>query len=501
MGAFGVVLPPGATVFRARTAIIAYLVGMLVTSAAALVPAYKAATVPPVAALRDTYTLAARSLRARAAAGATGAALGAVTVVGGLAGPGATGTALVGLGAMVLFLGVTALSPVLVRPVARVVGAGLPRLFGVTGRLGLRNVMRNPRRTATTASALMIGLALVSTFAIFGQSIKVSVHDTVANTLKADYFVTPLVPGQNFADTVVTQIAAQKGLVREVVGVQGGQLDVDGVTDKVLAADAAAAVDMFALTTASGNLDVGPGQIAMSAAKAAALRLSIGAKVRVVYPQSGGGTLTLVGTFNGGDSLVTYLVSKAQWLQEVPDDSDAMALVRSAPGADPVAVRARLDALTKPYPNVAVYDQAGYIAQQEKTVDQLIGLVYVLLALAVVIALFGIVNTLALSVTERTKEIGMLRAIGLRRDQMWIIVVLESVVIAVFGATLGVGVGSFLGWALVSALRNQGISSFAYPVTTIVGVLVLGGVLGVLAAVFPALRAARMNVLRAIAAA
>lgn len=195
------------------------------------------------------------------------------------------------------------------------------------------------------------------------------------------------------------------------------------------------------------------------------------------------------------------LITQTEWSRHAATDDDFLVLVKRGPDADPATVRSAIDAAAKAIPGVTVNDQAEFVAEQSKQVDQILGLVYVLLALAVIIALFGIVNTLALSVIERTREIGLLRAVGLRRGQMWLVIVLESVVIALFGAALGVGVGSFLGWALVTALKSQGITSFAYPTGTIVVVLVLGGILGVAAAVFPALRAARMNVLRAISTA
>ncbi|MBL7491443.1 MULTISPECIES: ABC transporter permease [unclassified Frankia] len=499
MGAFGVILPPGGTVFRARTAVVAYAVGVLVTSAAAVVPAYKAATVPPIAALRDTYTIPARSLRTRAAAGMTGAALGAAMVVYGLSRSGGAG--LVGGGAVAIFLGIAALSPVVARPVTRVIGAGLPRLFGVTGRIGLQNAMRNPRRTSATASALMVGLALVSAFAIFGQSIKESVHDTVSNSLRADYFLNTVNTGDKINDSVAQTIAGLPGVApKGVVPIRGGLITIEGIKGpvSVLAADPQAVASVFALRTTAGKLTLGDGQIAMDDAQASRLHLAVGQPVHVSFGTTGAATLTLAATFTGSSTLVKFLVSTSEWAKHTPSTADAMVLVKRAPGADPATVLAALQKVVEPFPNLLLTDQTGFVAQQEKTVDQLIGLVYVLLALAVIIALFGIVNTLALSVIERTREIGLLRAVGLRRGQMWLVIVLESVVIAMFGATLGVGVGSFLGWALVSALKSQGITTFAYPVTTIVGVLILGGILGVVAALAPALRAARMNVLHAI---
>jgi putative ABC transport system permease protein len=418
-------------------------------------------------------------------------------VLVGLTSHGHLATALVGGGAAVLFIGVAALSPVLARPVARVVGGPLPALFGVPGRLGLRNALRDPRRTAATASALMVGLALVSMFAIFGQSVKTSVRQTVLAEMTADYFISP--NGGTIDSSVAPALGRLPG-VAAAIGIHGGTLGVGGRSVPALAADGRQAASVFMLTPAAGTLALADGQLALSVSEAVTLHLSVGDRVPVTFPDTTA-TMTVAGVFSGRSSLVAAVVTPADWARHSPNTRDSMILVRRAPGADPAVVSAAVDRAVAAVPGLAVADQAAFVAAQEQTVDQLVGLVYVLLALAVVIALFGIVNTLALSMTERIREIGMLRAVGLRRGQLRLAIVLESVVISLFGATLGVGVGSFLGWALVRALRGEGLTTFAYPVRTIVEVLAVGGLLGVLAAVLPAVRAARMNILRAIATA
>ncbi|WP_322767113.1 ABC transporter permease, partial [Frankia sp. Cr1] len=208
--------------------------------------------------------------------------------------------------------------------------------------------------------------------------------------------------------------------------------------------------------------------------------------------------LTLAGTYKKSQVAGKYLVALSEFSRHYNSDLDIFVMVRIASNANIADVRKEIDSVAKAYPNVQVRDQSEFVRQQEKQVDQLLGLVYVLLALAVVIALFGIVNTLALSVIERTREIGLLRAVGMSRRQLRRMVRLEAVVIAVFGALLGVVVGSFFGWALTRALKDQGINTFAYPLWTVVLVVIMGGLLGVLAAIFPARRAAKMDILRAI---
>lgn len=495
VGAFGVDLPSGPLVFDARTIIAAYAVGVLITSAAAFVPARKAASVPPIAAMRETYVLPTRSLRTRAVAGIALTALGVLLLVLGTASAGKSGATSVGVGAAGIFLGIATLSPLLSGPIIRVLGAPFVSLFGTTGRLGRENAMRNPRRTASTASALMIGLALVGAFSILGQSIKESVRTTVQNSLGADFFLT----GQGFSGQMARDLAGKPG-IEVATGLRGGLVKIGGHDAQVLAGDPAGLPRVLALKKVAGDLHaLGDRTILVDDTTAADRHLTVGQKVPVAFPD-GAQDLTLAGTYKKSQVAGSWIISTGQLARHSTDDLDLFVLIKRADGADPAAVRAEIDKVVKPYATVEVRDQSEFVAQQEKQIDQLLGFIYVLLALAVIIALFGIVNTLALSVIERTREIGLLRAVGMSRGQMRAMVVMESTIISVFGAVLGVAVGSIFGWALTKALASQGINTFAYPVPTIVLVIIVGIVLGILAAVFPARRAARMDVLRAISA-
>lgn len=495
VGAFGVDLPSGPLVFDARTIIAAYAVGVLITSAAAFVPARKAASVPPIAAMRETYVLPTRSLRTRAVAGIALTALGVLLLVLGTASAGKSGATSVGVGAAGIFLGIATLSPLLSGPIIRVLGAPFVSLFGTTGRLGRENAMRNPRRTASTASALMIGLALVGAFSILGQSIKESVRTTVQNSLGADFFLT----GQGFSGQMARDLAGKPG-IEVATGLRGGLVKIGGHDAQVLAGDPAGLPRVLALKKVAGDLHaLGDRTILVDDTTAADRHLTVGQKVPVAFPD-GAQDLTLAGTYKKSQVAGSWIISTGQLARHSTDDLDLFVLIKRADGADPAAVRAEIDKVVKPYATVEVRDQSEFVAQQEKQIDQLLGFIYVLLALAVIIALFGIVNTLTLSVIERTREIGLLRAVGMSRGQMRAMVVMESTIISVFGAVLGVAVGSIFGWALTKALASQGINTFAYPVPTIVLVIIVGIVLGILAAVFPARRAARMDVLRAISA-
>ncbi|MCM3882787.1 ABC transporter permease [Frankia sp. R82] len=500
VGAFGVELPSGSLVFEPRTIIIAYAVGIVITSVAAFVPARKAASVPPVAAMRETYVLPARSLRLRAIAGMVLAGLGVLLLAVGTASSGKSAAGAVGAGAAAIFLGVATLSPLLSVPVIRVLGRPFVAVFGTTGHLGQQNAMRNPRRTSSTASALMIGLALVSAFAILGQSIKESVRTTVNNSLGADYYLTAKGFGTGFSGQVARDLASRPG-VGVATGLRGGLAKVDGRAVQLLAGDPTGVLQVLAIKKVDGNLQgLTDHTLLVDEPTATDRHLTVGQSVTVTYPD-GAEKLTVAGIYKKSQVAGSWIVSTGQYARHTTQDLDLFVLVKRADGADPAAVRATIDAVVKPYATVEVRDQSEFVAQQEKQVDQLLGFIYVLLALAVIIALFGIVNTLALSVIERTREIGLLRAVGMSRAQMRAMVVMESTIISVFGAVLGVAVGSVFGWALTQALASQGISTFAYPAFTIVIVIVIGVLLGILAAVFPARRAARMDVLRAISTA
>ncbi|WP_131746837.1 FtsX-like permease family protein [Frankia sp. Cppng1_Ct_nod] len=497
--AIGVSLPGGGLVFQPRTIIVAYAVGVVITAVAAFIPARKAASVPPVAAMRETFVLPTRSLRTRGIAGGALTVIGALLLVYGLTTvTGKSGAAVVGIGAGLCFLGIATLSPLLARPVTRFIGSPLPILFGATGRLGRENAMRNPRRSASTASALMIGLALVSAFSVLGASIKQSVKETVRNSLGADFYLSGSGFGQGFSPEIARSLQGKPG-IDLVTGLRSDIAEVKGKKGTLLAGDPVALPQLLALQQMNGDLGkLGNGTIIMDSDTVTAEGLVVGQQVPVVFPD-GPTTLTLAGTYKKSQVAGKYLVSLSEFSRHYNSGLDMFVMVRTAPNADLSQVRKEIDSVAQAYPNVQVRDQSQFVRQQEKQVDQLLGFVYVLLALAVVIALFGIVNTLALSVIERTREIGLLRAVGMSRRQLRRMVRLEAVVIAVFGAVLGVVVGSFFGWALTLALKEQGINSFAYPVGTVIVVVIVGALLGVLAAIFPARRAARMDILRAIA--
>ena len=488
--AFGAGLPSADLVIEPRTIIVAFAVGIIVTSAAALLPARRAAKVPPIAAMRDAATPD-RSLFRQIVGGMVLLVAGAVAMTMGL-----TGSALwvLGLGTVLAFLGVALLSPLLARPVTGTLGTLFAR--GLPGRLGKQNSQRNPRRTASTAAALMIGLALVSAVGVLGASFKESIRKTVDNALGADFVLDTSTTGMT-ADTVKA-LSEQPG-VGTTTPFRQARVELNGDESYPIALPASAIGQTVAVTKETGSLtDLGPGTVIVASSTAEDKGLSVGSTVKTDYPDGTSESLRVVGTYEDNELVGNYVVSEDagthfdQPLYEV-------ALVKVAPGADAGQVRAALEKTIEPYPNVSLQDRSEFVGEVTGQIDQLVTFFSLLLALSVGIAILGIVNTLALSVLERTRELGLLRAVGMSRRQVKRMVRVEAVLVAVFGGLLGLAVGAVFGVALQRALRGEGVTELAFPVGQLTIYLVLAAVAGVLAAWLPARRAAKLNVLQAVA--
>ena len=496
LSGFGVTLPSGPLVFEARTVIVCVVVGVGVTLVSAITPARRAVRIAPVAAVSDQQTENEIPLRRRFIRG------GAITVVGvGLLAVGLTqpAIALVGLGAVLIFVGVAMLAPALARPMASVLGRPLARLLGTSGRLGRENSMRSPRRTAQTASALMVGLALVSAIAVFGASLSRSATSSVDNAISANLIVstTNNAGNGNFSQTV-PQVAASVPGVTAATTVYGDQFEFRNSLQSILAIGTRYMAQTVILNmTAGSSRALTTGDLLIDTTTANADHLSVGQRVPVKFALTGPTTMRIGGIYQPNALVGKYLVSQAFFLRHFQNPLPGAVLLKT--DGNPGVESAVQHALTS-YPNVKVQSRAQFEASQSAQVNQLLGLVYALLALAVVIALIGIVNTLMLSVFERTHEIGLLRAVGMKRRQIRAMIRSESVILAVFGAIIGIVVGTALGIALVSALHSQGITDTVVPIPSLVIFLVLAALLGLLAASWPARRAARLDVLAAIAA-
>ncbi|MEU0058389.1 ABC transporter permease [Streptomyces sp. NPDC006334] len=510
MGTLGMNLKTTEMVVGWVTPVTAYVVGVGVTFVAAYLPARRAAGVSPMAALSDADVAGVgRPLKTRAVVGAVVGALGAAALAGcAAASRTATSASLLGLGVVLTLIATVIAGPLLVRPVIRVLGAAFPALFGSVGRMSQRNALRNPRRTGATAAALMVGLALVGGMSVASASMSKSFDEQIDKTLGADFVVqnanfTP------FPQEVTDKVRATDG-VGLVVRQRFAPLAVrlpDGKRVETTAAGYDDRVDDVAhVTYAAGGAAaaLADGAMGMDVDFAEDHGVRLGSVVPVWFP--GGRTASLrVGALTDQDAAEGYgmqgglFVGIATVEKYVPGGQDSALYVNAADGTDADALRPRLERTLDAYPQVQVRDQADYKDLVHDQIAVLLYLVYALLGLAIVIAVLGVVNTLALSVVERTREIGLLRAIGLSRRQLRRMIRLESVVIAVFGAVLGLGLGLVWGLCTQRVLALQGMKALAVPWGTIVAVVVGSAVVGVVAALLPALRASRMNVLAAIA--
>jgi putative ABC transport system permease protein len=481
-----------------RTVLVSLAVGVLVTLLASALPARRAARVSPIEALRDGAERPGSSpLRRRLLAGGVVLALGLALLAVGLFGDVGSPAQLVGAGAAVTFLGVAALAPIAARPASLVLGRPL-RGLGVPGRLGQENAMRNPRRTAATASALMVGLALVSMVTILSASLKASFTAALEETLRADLIVTSS-SLQLFSPEVARRIRALPEIAA-VAEFRQGLFRFRGQALLLTAVDPATVERVATLDLREGSLAaLARGGVLVSSRAAREYGLSPGRAVTLTFPATGRERLVVGGVF-GEDRLVgDWVVSLATYERRYPEQLDSFVLLRGADGVSPGALQRAVERAVADFPSLDVQDQAAFREKQAGFVDQLLNLVTVLLLLAVVIALVGIANTLGLSILERTREIGLLRAIGMTRRQLRSAVRWEAVIIAVFGALLGLVVGVGFGVALQRALAGEGLTELALPAGRLAVYVVMAGLAGVLAAVGPARKAARLNVLEAIA--
>ena len=491
-------LPTTGTVFLWRTVIVSLAVGIVVTVLAALLPARKATRVPPVAALQPETAFAPTHFRKRRIVlGVLVTLVGIALLLAGLFQNEGNRLVNVGSGAVIVFFGVAILSPLIARPLARLIGWPFAKAFRLPGTLARENAMRNPRRTASTAAALMIGLALVTFVSIFAASIKASTTETLDRTIAADYILmndsfTP------FSPDLAARLADQPELAA-VVGVRLGAFKLNGATKQLIGIDPAAYDRVVKTEVLSGSIaDLQSGGLAVKEDVAKANGWTVGERVALQFPRGGTQRVTVKAIYKDNSVNGDYLLSLADYERFYADQADSQILVQAAPGTTPAASRAAIDRVLVDFPNVTVRDQAEYKAETARQIDQVVNLFYALLALAVVIALFGIVNTLGLSIFERIRELGLLRAIGATRRQVRSMIRWEAVIIAVLGAVLGLAVGLFFGWTIVRALRSVGITEFAVPGGQLVIFVVFAALAGILAAVLPGRRAARIDVLRAI---
>ncbi|MGZ4524172.1 MAG: ABC transporter permease, partial [Mycobacteriaceae bacterium] len=454
LNGFNVGLPSGPLQLAPRTIIVALLVGVVVTVFSAYGPARRAAKIPPVEAMREQFASTGTSLRRRTIIGAVFGVLGVVALVVGASGSGGGAASLVGLGALALILGVLLGAPALSRPIIGALGVPVAKPFGAVGRLARTNAVRNPRRTAATAFALTLGLMLVSAIGVFGSSAKASVNTLVDSGVKADYILTgPEAIGVPYAAGAavrgvsgVDRVVALQNVRVKVNGKEQGGTGIDGSPEGILP-----------FTMKQGAPDVSGTKMLVSARTAASNQWPLGSTVALTSPDGKTVSTTVTGIYADSQLLGGWMVSEQVYREVTPEQAlaDTVVLVKAKPGTDLAMLRAGLERATDPLLVVQVQDREQFKGTQASQIDTLLAVLYGLLALAVVIAILGIINTLALSVVERRREIGMLRAVGMQRSQVRRTIYVESMLIAVFGALVGVVLGVVLGWGFVRTLRDS----------------------------------------------
>jgi len=500
----GFPVPQGPLVLLPRTGIVSAVVGIGVTMLAAVYPALRAARTPPIAAINGLSPVSTtRSLVLRTGVGALVTALGIAVGLYGLNGPLDTNqsVAVAFGGGFLIFLGLVAFGPLYARPLSSAIGRPFAS-FGVTGTLARGNAMRNPRRTSATAAALIVGLGLVALVAIFADSLKTSVREALGE-VKADYVVTAS-QFAGFSPEVATRARETPG-VRTAVEFRWGDAVVGQHTETVNGATPRGIDDVIDLRFLQGSAQgLERGGILISDREAAGQQKRVGDRLTVMFPRTGPTDLEVLGIYAtrrfSGAFPVDFIISDDLFDQVFGGtQQDTLLYVRAEPGRANAVGRALTSSLRKDFPDVKVATPSQYLADREATIDQFLNVFIALLLLSEVIAVLGIVNTLLLSVHERTRELGLLRTVGTSRRQVWAMVCGESVIIAVIGCALGLAIGLLWGWAVTTALQGQFVDTFSVPQTQMAWFVVASVIAGIVASVLPAWRAARLDVLEAIA--
>jgi putative ABC transport system permease protein len=499
LAAAGIDIPADGLTIEPNAVITPIVVGMVITIVAAYFPARKASKVPPVAAMRDVALDESGRSVVRIGLGLLTLAGGLGLLALGLFGDTGQAFPLVGLGAVVTFIAVGILGPVIAGPLARVIGWPVPRIRGISGRLARENAMRNPRRTSATAAALMIGVGLVAFISIVASSTTASVRGTVDESFAGDFIVQSTA---GFTGGLPPSLADDIAALPEVSAAASqrqGIAEVDG-SGTFLSAVSPSFGDIADVDVQQGSIaDLDEeGTIAVVDTRADDEGWAIGDTVEVRYPDTGTQELRIVAIYGHPEILGEFATGLSTYDANNTVQLDTFIYIDLAPGVSMEQGRAAISAVTDPYPNAELQDKDEFADSIVGQINQVVSLIYILLFLAVVIAVIGIVNTLSLSIFERTRELGLLRAVGMTRSQMRSAVRWESVIIAFIGTALGLVIGSVFGWAVIRALSDQGIDDFTYPFALLVVVAIFAFLAGVVAAVLPARRASRLDVLQAI---
>jgi putative ABC transport system permease protein len=495
LGALGLDIPASSIVIPAAAAIWSYVLGMLVTVVAAIAPALRASRIAPVEAMRDASIDRSSTSPRRAVFGILITLIGVVFLVLGLFADG--GLLSVGVGMGVVFLGVAVLGPMIATPISGALGIPIGKIKGVTGVIARENAMRNPKRTSATAAALMIGVALVGLITVFAASARTSVDAAIDRSMKADYVVTSPGFGQGSIPLEAQRALADLPEVTSASGIRSGQAEVDGSVTQIIAADPAKIDSLFDLRPSQGSIgELSANGVAVLDSTASDKGWKVGDTVPIKFAQTGTQQFKVESIYQQS-GFTNYVITIDAYERNFTDQFDYQVYLSTKDGVTP-ATTAAIKGVMKQYPGPKVQTRDEYKESQAQQINQFLNLVYVLLFFAIIIALFGIANTLGLSIIERRHELGLLRAVGMSRRQLRSSVRWESVIIALLGTLLGLVIGVVFAWAMVKALSDQGIDKFSVAPAQLLIIVILAGLFGVLAAAWPARRAAKLDVLGAI---
>ncbi|MEU6354463.1 FtsX-like permease family protein [Streptomyces sp. NPDC047072] len=496
MGTFGATVPNGPLVITPGTVGAALAVGVLITMLAAWLPGRRAAKIPPVAAMSSVHAKATtKSLVLRNTLGALFTGAGVAVVLAATTMDGSDGQAPMGMGAVLLIIGVFILTPLLSRPLIAA-AAPLMRVFGISGKLARQNSVRNPRRTAATASALMIGLTLITGMTVMAGSLQKSIDKMATAAIKADYVVS-MVNGRSLSPDVEKKLADVEG-VTAVSPLRNAESRIDGESEYLTGVTGSAIGELTDLKVDNGSFKVDGDQVVVDTDTAKSYGWKAGSSFTAHFEDGKAQKLTVAGVYEGNDLIRGVMVDSATVTPHLTDPDDMQVMLKTSGGTSD-ATKDRLEKALGSNPAIQVQDKKDLSDSIAQMFTLMLNMLYGLLAMAVIVAVLGVINTLAMSVFERSQEIGMLRAIGLDRKGIKRMVRLESLVISLFGGVLGIGLGVFFGWAAGELLGTKMATyELVLPWARMALFLLLAATVGILAALWPARRAARMNMLTAI---
>ena len=493
--------PSGPLQILPRTIVVVFVVGVVVTVVSALAPAFRASRISPLEALHDVGQQR-RSMRFRIISGAMVLIPGLILLGLGLTGAGGTTTTVLsflGFGSILTFVGVSMLSALFAGAVASTLGRPVEAMRGTVGRIARDNASRNPQRTAATATSLMIGLALITGVSVLASSIKATFSSLIEDAIAADLFIYEEAQGLPFSAVLADDLIALPE-VDAAAGYLEMEAKIDGEVDNATSFDTNVGSSIINIDLIDGVSTVEDDGIAVVEGVADDLGLTVGSSVTVEFEDGFSEQLTVKGIFET-NSLIegAWILDRSLTRQHVNVDNVDFIGLTYNDAVPPDEARAAVETETAAFPQLTVQDNTEFQESVEGQINSLLLVINGLLGLCLVVAFVGIVNTMALSVLERTREIGLLRAVGMTRRQLKSSVRWEAVIVSLFGAFLGVAMGIVLAYAGMSAIPDDFITDVAIPWFSLVVYILAGGILGLLAAYFPARRAAKLNVLDAIA--